>query len=255
MTSQNLSSPDTSTEPDRQDVWRMFDRIAGRYDMLNRTLSMGIDVGWRRELARQLPARPGLRVLDLATGTADVPLSLCAENADVTEIVGTDLSEGMLAIGAKKVEAASRSAQISLSTADAMDLPYDDQSFDAVTISFGIRNVPDVSKCLREMQRVLKPGGHALVLEFSTPEIPVFKQGYLFYLRHVLPRVGALISGDKHAYRYLNKTIETFPYGQAFCDLMIEAGLSEVDAFPLSGGIATIYRGIKAWSSESSQSS
>lgn len=249
MTTEHLSSTDfsSSAEPERQDVWRMFDRIAGRYDFLNHTLSMGIDVGWRRELARKLPARPDLRVLDLATGTADVPLSLSAENADVTEIVGTDLSEGMLAIGAKKVEAAGLNSKISLNIGDATAIPFEDQSFDAVTISFGIRNVPDVSQCLREMQRVLKPGGHALVLEFSTPQLPVFKQGYLFYLRHVLPRIGELVSGDKYAYRYLNKTIETFPYGQDFCDLMIHAGLTEVDAFPLSGGISTLYLGVKPW--------
>jgi demethylmenaquinone methyltransferase/2-methoxy-6-polyprenyl-1,4-benzoquinol methylase len=236
---------DPHSAPQKQDVWRMFDRIAGRYDLLNRTLSMGIDIGWRRELAGMLPARPALRVLDLASGTADVPLSLCEHNRDVLEVVGTDLSEGMLAIGADKVKAACREGQIRLQSGDAMAIPFEAESFDAVTISFGIRNVPDVSQCLREMARVLKPGGYGLVLEFSTPEIPGFKQAYLLYLRHVLPRIGAMVSGDAHAYRYLNQTIESFPYGQTFCDLMIEAGFSEVDAYPLSGGIATIYRGEK----------
>lgn len=223
----------------------MFDRIAGRYDFLNRTLSMGIDVGWRKKLAALLPARPGLRVLDLATGTADVPLTLVDENADVTEVVGMDLSQGMLEIGAAKVEAAHRQAQIRLETGDAGEIPAEDASFDAVTIAFGIRNVPDVDQTLREMQRVLRPGGYGLVLEFSTPTLPGFKQGYLLYLRHVLPRIGALVSGDGYAYRYLNQTIETFPYGQAFCDKMIGAGFSDVEALALSGGIATIYRGIK----------
>ena len=230
-------------EIERQDVWRMFDRIAGRYDLLNRTLSLGIDVGWRQQLAQMLPPRPGLRVLDLATGTADVPLSLCANNPDVLDVLGTDLSEGMLALGRDKVNAACRQGQISLSSGDAMAIPSEDQAFDAVTISFGIRNVPDVSQTLREMYRVLKPGGYGLVLEFSTPPWPGLKQGYLFYLRHILPRIGEWVSGDSVAYRYLNQTIETFPYGQAFCDLMIEAGFAEVEALPLSGGIATIYRG------------
>ncbi|MEZ0372984.1 MAG: bifunctional demethylmenaquinone methyltransferase/2-methoxy-6-polyprenyl-1,4-benzoquinol methylase UbiE [Candidatus Sericytochromatia bacterium] len=235
----------TTREPERLDVWRMFDRIAGRYDLINRTLSMGIDISWRKQLTRMLPPRPGLRVLDLATGTADVPLTLCAETADVTEVVGMDLSEGMLAIGADKVAAACRQAQIRLEVGDAMLIPAPEQSFDAVTIAFGIRNVPDVSQTLREMLRVLNPGGYGLVLEFSTPALPGWRQAYLLYLRHVLPRIGALISGDSYAYRYLNQTIETFPYGQAFCDLMIEAGFRDVEALPLTGGIATIYRGKK----------
>lgn len=234
-----------STEPERQNVWQMFDRIAPRYDFLNRTLSMGIDVGWREQMAEMLPSRPGLRVLDLATGTADVPLTFCSVNQDVREVVGMDLAQEMLSIGETKIQAAGRSGQIRLEVGDAMAIPSADQDFDAVSISFGIRNVPDVSQTLREMHRVLKPGGVGLVLEFSTPQIPGFKQGYLFYLRHVLPRIGALISGDSYAYRYLNQTIETFPYGQAFCDLMINAGFSEVDAVPLTGGIATLYRGVR----------
>lgn len=241
-----MSNPTPSTtEPERQDVWQMFDRIAHRYDLLNRTLSMGIDISWRKKLAAMLPPQPGLRVLDLATGTADVPLALCDYNADVTEVVGMDLSEGMLALGKQKVTAAARDAQIQLSVGDAMQIPAEERSFDAVTISFGIRNVPDVSQTLREMYRVLRPGGYGLVLEFSTPEIPGWKQAYLLYLRHLLPRVGAMISGDSKAYRYLNQTIETFPYGQAFCNLMIEAGFTEVEGVELTGGIATIYRGMR----------
>lgn len=223
----------------------MFDRIAHRYDFLNRTLSMGIDVGWRKQLAGMLPPQPNLRVLDLATGTADVPLALCDYNADVLEVVGMDLSQGMLELGQAKVTAAARNAQIRLEAGDAMQVPAGDQSFDAVTISFGIRNVPDLNQTLREMHRVLKPGGYGLVLEFSTPDLPGWKQLYLFYLRHWLPHVGALISGDSGAYRYLNRTIESFPYGQAFCDRMIAAGFHDLLACPLTGGIATIYRGIR----------
>lgn len=233
------------TEPNRQQIWQMFDRIADRYDFLNHTLSMGIDRGWRKTMASHLPARPGLRVLDLATGTADVAISFCQVNADVMEVVGTDLSEGMLKYGQQKVSEACLEAQIKLKAGDATQIDEPDQSFDAVSISFGIRNVPDVEACLREMYRVLKARSHGLVLEFSTPELPGFKQGYLFYLRHILPRIGELVSGDQYAYRYLNKTIESFPYGQDFCDLMIKAGFEDVEAFPLSGGIATLYKGVR----------
>ncbi len=231
-------------EPERQNVWQMFDRIADRYDFLNHTLSMGIDRGWRQRLNELLPSRAQMQILDLATGTADVPLAFCANRDDV-QITGMDLSEKMLAVGRQKVAAAGLDQRIRLETGDAMQIPAESEAYDAVTISFGIRNVLDVSQTLREMARTLKPGGVGMVLEFSTPRIPVFKQGYLFYLRHVLPKVGAAISGDSSAYRYLNQTIETFPYGQNFCDLMITAGFSEVEAFPLTGGIATIYRGVK----------
>lgn len=233
------------TEPERQNVWQMFDRIAGRYDFLNHTLSMGIDIAWRRRLSQLLPSKPRLQVLDLATGTADVPLSFCAENADVAYVLGLDLAENMLTKGREKVTAAGRDGQIELKTGDAMQIPVEDQCFDATTISFGIRNVPDVLTTLQEMYRSLKPGGVALILEFSTPELPGFKQGYLLYLRHVLPRIGALISGDSYAYRYLNQTIETFPYGQDFCNLMITAGFRDLYYEPQTGGIATIYRGVK----------
>lgn len=233
------------SEPERQGVWQMFDRIAGRYDFLNHTLSMGIDVRWRRRLAEMLPPHPGLKVLDLATGTADVPLAFCQHNGDVAQVTGMDLAEQMLGQGRKKISAAGLEQRIALQTGDAMQVPAADNSVDAVTISFGIRNVPDLDQTLREMQRVLKPGGYGLVLEFSTPEIPGFKQGYLLYLRHILPQLGALVSGDAYAYRYLNQTIESFPYGQDFCDRMLAAGFSDVLAEAQSGGIATIYRGVK----------
>lgn len=232
-------------EPPRQDVWQMFDRIAWRYDFLNRILSMGIDRGWRERMANLLPPRAHLSVLDLATGTADVPLTFAHSNANIQHITGMDLSEKMLAIGREKIKAQKLASKIELKTGDAMAIPAEDGLYDAVTISFGIRNVPNVSTTLKEMHRVLNPGGHALVLEFSTPEIPVFKQGYLFYLRHVLPQIGAALSGDSYAYRYLNQTIETFPYGQDFCDLMIDAGFTQTQAIPLTGGIASIYLGVK----------
>lgn len=229
--------------PSRQDVWRMFDRIAHRYDLLNRLLSFRQDVAWRKRLARLLPDRPDLRVLDLATGTGDVLLSLHHNSGRVQSGVGVDMAGKMLAIGHEKIAARDLSKTLRMVRGDAMTIAFDDASFDAVTIAFGIRNVLDVCEALREMRRVLRPGGRALVLEFSLPGNALFRAGYLFYFRHVLPRIGGLISGDSYAYRYLNETVESFPYGEAFCALMRDAGFADVRAHPLTFGIATIYEG------------
>jgi demethylmenaquinone methyltransferase / 2-methoxy-6-polyprenyl-1,4-benzoquinol methylase len=221
----------------------MFDRIAPRYDLLNRLLSFRRDVAWRRRVARCLPAGAGLAVLDLATGTADQLLSILECRPDVANAVGIDMAERMLDVGRAKLRGLSTSAQVTLAVGDATAIPFPDRSFDAVTISFGIRNVANVGTALREMLRVLRPGGRALILEFSLPARPALRPMYLFYLRHILPRLGALISGDGSAYRYLNTTIEAFPCGEDFCALMRGAGFSDVQAQPLTGGVATIYQG------------
>lgn len=235
-----------STEaPSRQHVGSMFDRIAHRYDLLNRLLSFGTDVRWRKRLAGQLPAGEALRVLDLATGTADVLIALDRHCPRVARGTGVDLSFGMLSHGVPKLRALGLADRFRLVRGDAQRLPLPSDAYDAVTISFGIRNVLDVEAGLREMCRVLKPGGRALVLEFSLPGNALFRAGYLFYFRHVLPRVGALVSGDAQAYRYLNQTVETFPYGAAFAQLMNNAGFRSVQAHPLTFGIATLYQGDK----------
>ncbi|MBF0495614.1 MAG: bifunctional demethylmenaquinone methyltransferase/2-methoxy-6-polyprenyl-1,4-benzoquinol methylase UbiE [Deltaproteobacteria bacterium] len=232
--------------PSRIESWRMFDRIAHRYDLLNRVLSLGQDILWRRRLARNLDGLPRPRVLDLATGTADVLLSICQTNEQVRFAAGLDMSVQMLEVAGRKVQNAGLAAEISLIQADAMHLPVRERSVDAVTIAFGIRNVIDFDQTLREMYRVLNPGGRALILEFSLPSHNLFRKLYLFYFRHILPRIGAVISGDDYAYRYLNQTVETFPYGQDFCDHMTAAGFRRVKQIPLTFGIAAIYRGEKA---------
>ena len=221
----------------------MFDRIAPRYDLLNRMLSMGTDVRWRRRMAACLPERRPMRLLDLATGTADQAISLVKADSRIESATGLDLAEQMLAVGREKLVRLGLADRIRLGTGDAVKIPEPDTAYDVTTISFGIRNVLDVSAALREMRRVLKPGGRALILEFSTPESAWFRPVYLFYLRHILPHIGALLSGDRNAYRYLNQTIETFPCGDAFCDLMRKAGFERVKHIPLSLGIATIYQG------------
>lgn len=228
-----------------QDVWGMFDRIAPRYDLLNRLLSGRRDVAWRRRLAACLPAGEALRLLDLATGTGDQILHLLDAGAALGPAVGMDMSEGMLAQGREKVARRGLSSRITLRMGDATDIPSPADAFDAVTITFGIRNVGDVPRALSEMHRVLRPGGRALVLEFSLPGNPVVRAGYTLYLRHLLPLFGGLLSGDAAAYRYLNRTIEAFPYGEAFCALMRDAGFTAVSALPLTFGVATLYRGDK----------
>lgn len=223
----------------------MFDRIAHRYDLLNRLLSLRQDVAWRKKLARHLPDLSSLYLLDIATGTADVALTLIRHSDKITRALGVDMSEKMLEEGRRKVENSGLSSVLSLETGDATALKQPDNTFDVTTIAFGIRNVMDPLTGLKEMYRVLKPGGRSLILEFSLPGQPVLRALYLFYFRNILPRIGALISGDSYAYNYLNKTVETFPYGDAFCALMTRAGFENVRAWPLTFGIATLYSGDK----------
>lgn len=231
-------------------AFKMFDRIAHRYDLLNRLLSFGTDIRWRKKMNQRIPAAKNLRVLDLATGTADVLISMEHACKNVASGIGLDMSGGMLKYGQKKLVALGLDQKFRLVRGDATCLGLTDQQFDAVTISFGIRNVLDVSQGLEEMHRILKPGGRALILEFSLPDNRPFRALYLFYFRHILPRLGTLLSGDSHAYRYLNKTVETFPYGEDFCVLMRDAGFEEVTATPLTFGIASLYQGERSLKGE-----
>lgn len=226
----------------RVQVWQMFDRIAPTYDLVNRLLSFNLDVRWRKQVHSHLPQKPDLRLLDLATGTGDQVISMMRAGG-IGSAVGMDMSTQMLAIGREKVEAAGLSSVISMEAGDATALPFEDASFDAVTISFGIRNVVHFDKALAEMRRILRPGGRAIILEFSLPRSPVVRLGHLFYLRYVLPLVGGVVSGDWDAYRYLNTTIEAFPYGEAFAKMMRDAGFERATPHPVTFGIATIYVG------------
>ena len=233
-------------EPSRQQVWHMFDRIAPRYDLLNRLLSFRRDVAWRKRMTRLIPEGKDLRLLDIATGTADQIISLMQSSDRITNAIGVDMSEGMLGFGREKIVQLNWQDRVVLKTGDAMSIPEPDQSFDIATMSFGIRNVLNVSEALREVRRVLKPGGRALILEFSTPGNPLFRPLYFFYLRNILPLIGGMLSGDRKAYKYLNRTIETFPSGQEFCDIMSASGFKNVKANPLTFGIASIYQGDRA---------
>ena len=229
--------------PDKNNSWKMFDRIAHRYDLLNRLLSFGQDIRWRRMVGICLPEQENIEILDLATGTGDLLISLQQNYKKVKSGVGLDMAGKMLAIAEKKIIERKLTSTLSVVRGDACAIPFDACSFDAITIAFGIRNVIDVPLSLREMYRVLRNSGRALILEFSLPKNRMFRQIYLFYFRYILPFLGRIISGDNYAYRYLNQTVESFPYGQEFCVLMKDAGFSKVTAYPLSFGIATIYLG------------
>lgn len=229
--------------PSRENVPGMFNRIAPRYDLLNRLLSFRQDERWRKRLAGLLGEGNEQVVLDLATGTADVLVELHA-TGKIAKGVGIDVSTEMLKLGAVKLKEKLPGADLVLKEGDAMALEEPDDHYDAVTISFGIRNVKDVPTALNEIRRVLKPKGRLLVLECSIPTNPVIKAGYLFYFRYILPAIGSLISGDGSAYRYLNESAETFPYGENFAALMRDAGFSDVQIQPQTLGVATIYVGI-----------
>lgn len=221
----------------------MFDKISPTYDLVNRVMTMNLDQVWRRKMAKYLPDVQKMSLLDCATGTADQLICLIEKSKRIERAIGIDLAAEMVAIGKKKVQNKSYADKVSFQIASALELPFEDKSFDCVTISFGIRNVTDVNKALAEFRRVLKPRGKLLILEGTIPRRLWLKKIHLFYLRNILPRIGGLISKNPHAYRYLNETIESFPSGEAFCNLMRDAGF-RAKAHRLMGGMATIYSGV-----------
>lgn len=222
----------------------MFDHIAFRYDLLNRFLSGGIDIYWRRKAIRQLlPAHPKA-VLDVATGTADMAI-LMTRHLSGAHITGIDISAGMLEIGRKKIAKLKLEDLVELHTGDSEHLHFPDNSFDAVTVAFGIRNFENLEKGLGEMLRVLKPGGRLLVLEFSQPKSRGFRRLYNLYMRVVAAPVGRLLSRNREAYRYLDESVRAFPEGQALLEIFSKTGYADTRLCPLSMGICTIYEGAK----------
>jgi demethylmenaquinone methyltransferase/2-methoxy-6-polyprenyl-1,4-benzoquinol methylase len=222
----------------------MFESIAPRYDFLNRVLSLGIDRRWRSFAVGQLRIPDGGKVLDMATGTGDVALEIAARTPASVRIVGEDFTRGMLTIGKEKIEVSPFRSRIFLVNAPCEAIPHPDRTFDGVTIAFGIRNVVDRPLGLREMHRVLKPGGRVVILEFSQPRSRLFKTLYFFYFLRILPFLGGLFS-RRSAYRYLPDSVLTFPDRKIFKSLMQEAGFSDLRHFDLTFGIATVYVGVR----------
>lgn len=228
----------------------MFGEIAGRYDLLNHLLSLGVDVYWRWRTVRLVPPRGDAPLLDVCTGTGDLALAYARAAADASAVVGSDFTPQMLQLAARKAERRRMrrgvAAPVSFVEADAQALPFADGQFQIVSVAFGLRNVADPRRGLREMIRVCRPGGRVAVLEFSHPRSRLFGAVYRFYFRHVLPRVGQWISGSRlDAYRYLPESVGEFPSGAELAAMLRECGLVEVQYRPLTFGIATLYWGTR----------
>ena len=228
----------------KSDSFKIFDKIATKYDFINSVLSFGLHGVWRRRLSWMLPRATDMKVLDLATGTADVAIEL-VKNENVSHVDGLDMSKGMVEIGREKLSKLGLDNKIKLHIGDAQEIPFDNEQYNAVTMSFGIRNVPSPLKCLQDAHRVLKPDGRVIVLEFGLPSSSIIKAAHLFYLRNILPIIGNRLSGSTFAYTYLNETIETFPYGEDFTAIMKEAGFKHSNHQELLFGGVQLYWGIK----------
>lgn len=227
----------------KEQVAQMFDTISGNYDGLNRVISFGIDVKWRKKVLKMVAAKNPQRILDIATGTGDLAILMAQTNA--TEITGADISEGMLEVGRKKVTEKNLDGRIKLVYGDSENLPFADNHFDAITVAFGVRNFETLEKGLAEILRVLKPGGIFVILETSVPTKFPFKQGYKFYSKFILPTIGRLFSKDRSAYAYLSESASVFPHGEALNNILRKVGFIEVKDLPQTMGVATIYSASK----------
>jgi demethylmenaquinone methyltransferase/2-methoxy-6-polyprenyl-1,4-benzoquinol methylase len=233
-----------SGESKKQQVARMFDEISGKYDFLNRFLSAGIDVTWRKKMLKTLkPLQPKI-MLDVATGTGDVAI-MAEALLKPEKIIGIDISDGMLELGREKLRTRQLTDVITLQNGDSEAINFPDNSFDAVTVAFGVRNFENLEKGLQEILRVLKPGGMLCVLEFSKPTLPGIEQLYNLYLGILAPEIAKIVSKNKDAYKYLNNSVRAFPEGKAFTAIMNLSGYKETTCRKLSLGICSLYTGRK----------
>lgn len=223
----------------KEQVARMFDNISHRYDFLNHFLSLGIDKAWRRKAIRILKPIQPKQLLDVATGTGDFAIQALKLNPE--KITGIDISAGMLEVGRKKIKDRGVASVIEMVQADSENLPFLENKFDAVTVAFGVRNFENLKLGLREILRVMKPGALLVVLEFSRPRRFPFKQMYNFYFKAILPKLGNWISRDKAAYTYLPESVDAFPDGEDFLNVLKEVGYKNVSCKPLTFGISSIY--------------
>ncbi|MDO7905079.1 demethylmenaquinone methyltransferase [Paenibacillus sp. JX-17] len=231
-------------KPKEQFVHEVFESIAGKYDVMNDILSFRRHKAWRKLTMRKMDMRPGDTAIDLCCGTCDWTLSM-AQASESGHIVGLDFSRNMLDVGQYKIDQQSRGKQITLVQGNAMSLPYEDNSFDYATIGFGLRNVPDLRQVLQEMQRVVKPGGRVVCLELSKPTWQPFKGLYYFYFQNILPSLGKLFAKRYEQYKWLPDSLVTFPGREELAAIFRETGLQQVEAYPLTGGIAALHIGIK----------
>jgi len=227
----------------KEQVTQMFDKVSSNYDFLNRLLTFGIDVSWRKKVVKMVADQKAKMVLDIATGTGDLAIMLAKINPD--KVIGLDISPGMLKIGRKKVKQLNLADKIEMVIGDSENLTFDDHTFDAITVGFGVRNFEDLEKGLSEIYRVLKPNGTFVVLETSQPTKFPVKQGFTFYSKYIIPIVGKIFSKDKNAYQYLPESAAAFPYGEEFNNILLKTGFNTSEVYPQTFGISTIYQAFK----------
>ena len=232
-------TPYSSKDSKKEQVAEMFNNIAANYDFLNHFLSMGIDILWRKKAIRLLKDRNPKVILDVATGTGDFAIEALSLNPD--RIVGVDISKDMVSVGQTKVKKKNVESIIELKYGDSEALEFEDNTFDAMTVAFGVRNYENLEKGLSEMRRVLKPKGQVAIIEFSKPQAFPIKQLYNFYFMNILPTLGRMVSKDARAYTYLPESVDAFPYGDKFTEIMKKVGYTNTKVIPLTFGIASIY--------------
>ena len=241
--SKNVTPYKDSELGKKEQVAQMFDTISGNYDGLNRVISFGIDIKWRKKVLKLVSDKNPKTVLDIATGTGD--LAILMTNTSAEKIIGLDISAGMLEVGRNKIKAKNLSDKIEMILADSENMPFEDNTFDAITVAFGVRNFENLEKGLAEILRVLKPTGIFVILETSVPDKTPYKQGYTFYSKNILPLIGKLFSKDDSAYQYLSESASVFPYAEALNNILRKIGFIEVKAMPQTFGVATIYSASK----------
>lgn len=241
--SKNITPYKDSSLGKKEQVTQMFDTISENYDDLNRVISLGIDVKWRKKVVALVAKKNPENILDIATGTGDLAILMTSTSAK--KIVGLDLSVGMLEVGKKKIAAQNLSDKIEMVVGDSENIPFPDNYFDAITVSFGIRNFETLEKGLAEIYRVLKPGGVFVILETSVPTKFPFKQGYSFYTKMILPLIGKIFSKDKNAYGYLSTSAANFPFGENLNNILRKVSFIDCVALPQTFGVATIYTATK----------
>ena len=227
----------------KEQVAQMFDTISGNYDNLNRVISFGIDVKWRKKVLKMVGKSNPNTILDIATGTGDLAILMAQTKAE--KIIGLDISAGMLEVGFQKIASKNLTKTIEMVLGDSENMPFEDNYFDAITVAFGVRNFENLEKGLAEILRVLKPNGTFVILETSVPDKTPYKQGYQLYSNYVLPLIGKLFSKDNDAYGYLSESAAAFPYGEKLNNILRKIGFIDVVALPQTFGVATIYSASK----------
>jgi demethylmenaquinone methyltransferase/2-methoxy-6-polyprenyl-1,4-benzoquinol methylase len=241
--SKNITPYQDSEKGKKEQVAQMFDTISENYDGLNKIISFGTDAKWKQKILKMVTAKQPTTILDIATGTGDLAILFAKTSA--SEIIGLDISQGMLDIGKKKIEVQKLDTKIQMVLGDGENIPYADNYFDVITVAYGVRNFEHLEKGLSEILRTLKPGGQFIILETSVPTKFPFKQGYYVYTNFIMPTIGKLFSNDKKAYAYLSNSAQNFPFGEVLNNILRKIGFIEVVHLPQTMGVATIYTASK----------